>query len=785
MSVLAVVQQRCERAASFLISRTRGCNSNVLIVAAILAGNLLILGPYISTLFTNQPWNNGYGYIAMARVFRDFKWSWNPLIYCGAPLSYLYPPLFHVLLGVLPFSSLGRSYHLLTAVAYAIIPACIYMLGLVLFRSRALAAFAAILYSVFPSPAYYFLPQWEKLAAPYADAPWGYVALVRYEEAAHALAFVFALLAITAAWRNRWTLAGLLTATVCLTSWPGMIGLGMILAAVALAKTHKAGARDACRTIFGVVGVGFGLAAFWITPGYMLSVSLANRVVLRHTLLVGPWNRITWIILALATVMLGLALWRRISPELAFLLAWLGIAGAVILAFTLAGSSLLPMAHRYMLEFNAGLVMAVTGLISLLRNWRRAAPVAALVILGAGAPLAFRFIGQAWKVQPHDADPSGTVVYKLAGWLNQHADGARVMASGEFDPELFLWSDVPQVGGPGQGISNYLVFAAQRQIAFGCGNDSERIAELWLRALSIRYLVVHGGSSGEYFHWFAKPEKFATLPVAWDNGTGDTIYEVPTFDGHDAVVVDLPAIDRLPRLTSTSDASFLKAYVAWAAGKRPASLRWGTTDSAALDAELGPDEGVLVKFNDDRGWRVNGATVGSDPIGFLLIRARPGRQHLVLQFGASWDLWLGRGITLLTAILLISGAPKHRIACLAVIPAVAAFGFLCSTVPPAAKVAEEAFSRLQPPIISPGGIVDAITQQPSPFARGRVLQIYGVGFGTSADSTRLWLNGRAIEITDHELNAIAFKLPWDTPSKGVVSVEVNGCQGNEFTLEAR
>ncbi len=132
--------------------------------------------------------------------------------------------------------------------------------------------------------------------------------------------------------------------------------------------------------------------------------------------------------------------------------------------------------------------------------------------------------------------------------------------------------------------------------------------------------------------------------------------------------------------------------------------------SAVLDTQLGPDEAILVKINHDRGWRVSGATTQS-PVTFLLVCARPGRQHLELQFTASWDVWLGRAITLLSAILLILRVPKPWIAAMAAIPAVAAFGFLSSTLPPTVKVAEETFIRPQAPIINPGGIVDDLTNR--------------------------------------------------------------------------
>ena len=779
------IREDCVRGVSEIASHGKSRLADACVAAAILLGNLAILGPYLRTGFTDQPWNNGECYMAISRAFRDYHWTWNPLTYGGAPLHYMYPPLFHVALAGWPASSLGHAYHELTATYYALIPVCLYVLGRALFRSRPLAVLPAILYSAYPSIAYYFLPAWRGLAVPYAGAPWGFVALVGYEEAAHGFSFMFTLLAVAAAWRNRWTLATLLTAAVCLTSWPGLLGLGMILAAVAVAKTRDGTLPKSWLAVFGVVGAGYGLAAFWLTAGYIISMSQVNRIVLRHTTPAAPWNRTTWIVVAIAAALLGLAFWRRLAPELSFLLAWITIMGAVVVAFTLAGNSLMPMANRYMLELSAGTALAVAGLISLLRRWRVAAALAGLAVLGAGAPAAYGFVTHAWKVQPHDADPAGGVVYQLAGWLNRHAGHSRILGSGELDEALFLWSDVPQAGGPGGDASNYLMFAAERQVAFGCGGDSERIAELWLRALNVRYLVVDGADSREYFHWFSEPEKFAALPVEWDNGAGDTIYRAPGFAGQDAVIVDLAAMHKLPRLTSTGDAGFLAAYDAWAAGKRAAPIRWDAPDRALVDTQLGPDEAVLVKINHDRGWRASGATVEADPIGFLLVRGRPGTRGIALEFGASWEVWLGRAITLVTAILLLLRVPRPWIAALALVPAMAAYGLLAGAPPPTAAVAEEAFTRLAPPIISPRGIVDAATSQPPPFARGHLISVWGVNFGASKDAVGVWLGGRAAEVVYRSPNMITFKLPPDAAAKTPVSVQVNGCRGNAFTVETR
>ncbi len=96
--------------------------------------------------------------------------------------------------------------------------------------------------------------------------------------------------------------------------------------------------------------------------------------------------------------------------------------------------------------------------------------------------------------------------------------------------------------------------------------------------------------------------------------------------------------------------------------------------------------------------------------------------------------------------------------------------------PSTVAIAEDAFLHLQPPVINPGGLV-------GPFQRGKVIAAYGLNLGAAGDTVRVWVGDRPAEVVYHSPNMTSFKMPADAPDRAAVSVEVNGCRGNEFAVD--
>jgi len=758
---------------------------DVAVIVVLAGSNLLLLARHLTCDFPAAVWNNDYILIAMSRMYQQQPWSWNNLWYCGFPTSYVYPPVFHALVLLIPFGSLGRAYHLVSGLCYVAVPISLYLLALCLFRSRLAAILAAVGYSILPSPIY-SLPTWWNLAAGFHYAPWPFVTLVGHGEAPHTLSLAIIPLCVAAAWQCRWVLAAICAGVVFLTNWPGMVGMVMILVAVAVAQTRTLGLRLSAKGLAATVGIGYGLAAFWVTPGFLYVTSLRARTVLVHGQehFSAPWTLTTYVIILVGATVATLALYRRIPPVPSFLMAWLAISGTPVVAFTLVGNHLIPMPWRYAMEFNMALALTFSGLACLPTRWRFAIPVAALVLGVFTVP---RFIRSAWQMQPTNANLSQLPSYKIAEWLDQNTRGSRVFIAGELSGAINAWNNTAQVLGGHQGVSNLVTEAAHKEVIQGCGKaeQTSELALLWLRALNSPYLVVHAADSSERFHWFVQSKTFPDLPVAWNNGAGDIVYQLPPPELHDAVVVDKNELRQLPALRATNDLDGLRAYVTWASGKRPARLQWIRSDHAEIEAELGSDEALLVKISYDGGWRVPHAHIRRDPIGFVLIDMPAGHHTIDLSFHARWDVWLGRVVTLATVMCLLARAPTVIAGLIGMVPPALGFLLLATGGSPDARLAAEAFQRIRPPLIMPGGIVDGTTNTQPPLKRGGIVSIYGRNFGGRNDSVRVWIGDREAKVLYRDPLQLNARLPDNAPRAAEISVEVNGCQGNSFLVPVR
>ncbi len=209
---------------------------------------------------------------------------------------------------------------------------------------------------------------------------------------------------------------------------------------------------------------------------------------------------------------------------------------------------------------------------------------------------------------------------------------------------------------------------------------------------------------------------------------------------------------------------------------RPAQIRWIRPDEAEIDAATGENEAVLVKVNYDRGWRSTGNALRADPIGFLLIEPKLAGQCIPVKFGAPWDMWLGRALTLLTIGLLLLRVRPHLIATLAIATAAVAYFYLMATLPHQVAIAERSFRMTNAPIINSGGVV-------YPADGRRRITVYGTNFGNRDDVVKVWIGGKESAVLYRGKNQVNVEVPAETPAGAELKIEVNGCRGNSFLLD--
>src|SRR5204862_7585264 len=115
--------------------------------------------------------------------------------------------------------------------------------------------------------------------------------------------------------------AAFVAGVVFLSNWPGIIGLLLGLAAVAVAKIRELGWFEAAARTFGTAGIAYGLSAFWMTPSVFTTTTLLDRIVLQREEQAAPWNTTTCIVLVPACVLLSFAFYRRVANAVRYLLA--------------------------------------------------------------------------------------------------------------------------------------------------------------------------------------------------------------------------------------------------------------------------------------------------------------------------------------------------------------------------------------------------------------------------------------------------------------------------------
>lgn len=232
----------------------------------------------------------------------------------------------------------------------------------------------------------------------------------------------------------------------------------------------------------------------------------------------------------------------------------------------------------------------------------------------------------------------------------------RAFLSGSSVFWLNSWFDVAQVRGGGEmGAINDWWPHGSFQIREG---RSTELAQAWLEALGVSFLVVHGLDSEEVYHDFRFPSKFEAME-GWEKiweAKGDVIYTKSGKSDFSIARIADTGILKVASPKKGDDIVGLRHYTNKL--RSVAELGWKGRREVEVKAEIGEGEGLRLGIAYTPFWRIDEASVSTeiikDPLGMIFLKpSRPGSLTVRLRFTPWLDLVGGFVMTVVALYLLL------------------------------------------------------------------------------------------------------------------------------------
>ena len=628
----------------------------------------VLIAPLFKAGYLDQWGSIESTFIADARFLIE-HWphpQWQPLWYTGTRFDYIYPPALRygtALTAMFFRFPPVKAYHAYTAFFYCLGVAGVYLLTRVAAGSRGMAWLAGAMTALL-SPSFLILRSYR--ADSFRLAPHRLGVLVRWGEGPHISALALIPFALVFAWlalenqRGRdVSLAALFSAAVLSTNFYGAAALAVFYPILVWSFWITRRDRRIAAAAAAIPVLAYGLTAFWLVPSYF-SITGANM-----KYVAAPPN--SW---ALPVAVSGAVVFAILShrfaggrPDRTWAVFTAGCAVFFSLSvltnhffqFRFAGEP-----HRWVPELD---LVYILGSITILRwmwnQWRgRVLSVAAAALVIAAFYSAQGYLLHAWEIFRASPDYQARVEYQIPEWLWRNRPGTRTQAAGSVRFWFDAWRDLAQLGGGSdQGQINGLTQDAQWEINLASRPET---SILWMQSMGVDTAYVSGPDSQEIYKDTRNPEKFSgVLPLLYDDHHGNQIYQVPRRYQPRARVVDSRALAASRALRDIQDAASLRAYVAVIENgpeARPESIR-ESTDAILVRARLAAGQSIVVQESYDPAWQATSGgqslQVHRDPMGFLVVEAPPGDREIRLRFVTPLENRVGRGVTILTMLLLI------------------------------------------------------------------------------------------------------------------------------------
>jgi hypothetical protein len=626
----------------------------------------IFLAPYYTRKYTDQWPSIESTFISDAR-FLAAHWphpQWQPLWYTGTRFDYIYPPALRY--GTALLSRIFgwwtvKAYHFYTIFFYCVGIAGVYLLVRAGGRSRA-ASYLCALATGLMSPSLLLFKNMRADAGNW-HVPVRFGVLIRYGEGPHITALCLLPIALAFTWRalearrpRSLVLAAIFCAAVVSNNFYGATSLAIFFPLLVWSFFVTRGARGTVFPALVIPMAAYGLTAFWLSPSY-LRITLHNMQYVSEK--GSSWSQI---VAAATVIVFGFASYRFARARKDRTWAVFIVGSLVFFGLNVIGNHFLN--FRVMGEpgrLIPELDLVVTLAVALLCEWAWCRPgpwlkiaVAVVVMVAFGSTRHYikhgRHIIQSWP------NYQSRVEYRVTDWLWKNMPDARSLPSGTVRFWFDTWHDLAEMGGGSeQGLLNPIVPNANAEIEIGTNPE---VAFLWLKAMGVDVMYIAGTHSEEPYKDGQNHERFLTLPVLFDDGQGNTLYNSQRRWIVRARVVDTAKLAATFAPRTNDDLDSLRPYVDAVENgpDSPVTVERPLTDAMVVHAKIAAGQSLLVQETWDPAWQawVDGKRlpVRKDIMNFMVVDPPPGDRTVRLEFTMPFENRVGWGLTALTVIAL-------------------------------------------------------------------------------------------------------------------------------------
>ncbi len=638
-------------------------------IAALLFVNIYVARKLLFVDFTNNMHTNVGSFLAISRFILQ-HWphlGWFPWWFNGEPFENSYTPMLHLVDAAFAWitgSSVGRAYNFVTGALYITGPVFLFLFAWRVSRYLETSFFAALLYSLF-SPSVLF--QVFRIDVGGWWNPWRLRALAYWGEGPHNAALsVLPLVLLLTYWaitkrKYIWcAAAGISFAFVVLVNFFGIIDLAVGCGCLILAmKVSRKESAKAAALVCGIAMAAWLLASPFLTPTLLGTVMKDSQSVEGDYNSGGLWA--TQALILPGFVFLWFATRRLTDYFTRFSLLFAYAFFQIVALFAIANAAVLPQPHRYALEMEMGLALAVAfSLRGVVLRFPTVVKGGLMFLILAMAVHQMGVYRQYARGIIQKLDVTQTMEYRVARWLDANLGGQRAFVSGDAGTWLNAFVDTPQMhSGHDPFNPNFHVEEGATYAIYSGQNAGERDAEnsiLWLKAYGCHAIYVPGNSSQAGASPFVHPYKFAgILPMLWHE-EDNIIYAIPQRTESLAHVVPLSAIVNRQPLHG-QDTGDVARYVAALddASLPSAAMGWTDPDHGHIQTTLHREQVLSVQSTYDKGWIAfaNGSPVQvtRDGIGLSVIHANcEGPCTVDFIFDGGTERKICRALSWITAI---------------------------------------------------------------------------------------------------------------------------------------